>query len=85
MKKDNILIIGANGQIGSVLTQTLRSIYGHNNVIASDIRPKTEETGPFELINVLDRDRLNEVVDKYQINQIYHLAAILSAKDTANA
>jgi threonine 3-dehydrogenase len=84
MKKDNILIIGANGQIGSVLTQTLRSIYGHNNVIASDIRPKTEETGPFELINVLDRDRLNEVVDKYQINQIYHLAAILSAKGELN-
>jgi threonine 3-dehydrogenase len=84
MKKDNILIIGANGQIGSVLTQTLRSIYGHDNVIASDIRPKADETGPFELINVLDRDRLNEVVDKYQINQIYHLAAILSAKGELN-
>lgn len=84
MKKDNILIIGANGQIGSVLTQTLRSIYGQDHVIASDIRPKADEPGPFELINVLDRDRLNEVVEKYQINQIYHLAAILSAKGELN-
>ena len=80
MKTDKILIIGANGQIGSVLTETLREHYGTDHVIASDIREKEESTGPFELINVLDKDRLNEVVDQYGITQIYHLAAILSAK-----
>ena len=84
MKTDKILIIGANGQIGSVLTETLREHYGTDHVIASDIREKEEPTGPFELINVLDKDRLNEVVDQYGITQIYHLAAILSAKGELN-
>lgn len=84
MKTDKILIIGANGQIGSVLTETLRKHYGTDSVIASDIREKEEPTGPFELINVLDKDRLNEVVDLYGITQIYHLAAILSAKGELN-
>ena len=84
MKTDKILIIGANGQIGSVLTETLREHYGTDSVIASDIREKEESTGPFELINVLDKDRLNEVVDQYGITQIYHLAAILSAKGELN-
>lgn len=84
MKTDKILIIGANGQIGSVLTETLREHYGTDHVIASDIREKEESTGPFELINVLDKDRLNEVVDQYGITQIYHLAAILSAKGELN-
>lgn len=84
MKTDKILIIGANGQIGSVLTETLREHYGTDSVIASDIREKEEPTGPFELINVLDKDRLNEVVDQYGITQIYHLAAILSAKGELN-
>ena len=84
MKKEKILIIGANGQIGSVLKETLRGQYGEDNVIASDIRPRSEEDGLFELINVLDKDRLNQIVEKYQITQVYHLAAILSAKGELN-
>ncbi len=68
MKKEKILIIGANGQIGSVLKETLRGQYGEDNVIASDIRPRSEEDGLFELINVLDKDRLNQIVEKYQIH-----------------
>ena len=84
MKKEKILIIGANGQIGSVLKETLRGQYGEDNVIASDIRPRSEEDGLFELINVLDKDRLNQVIEKYQITQVYHLAAILSAKGELN-
>ena len=84
MAKDSILVIGASGQIGSVLTEALRNQYGESNVIATDIRNPEINTGIFEQLNVLDINRLNELVDKYKITQIYHLAAILSAKGEAN-
>ena len=72
--------MGANGQIGSVLTEALRSRYGIGNVIATDIRPPASDTGLFEKLDVLDASRMAEVVEKYDISQMYHLAAILSAK-----
>lgn len=86
-KKDKILITGAGGQIGTSLTAKLRGIYGIQNVIASDIRePHYEEahSGPYEQLDVLNGNRLNELVEKYDITQVYHLAAILSAKGEAN-
>lgn len=84
MAKDRILVIGASGQIGSVLTDALRNQYGELNVVASDIRLPADHYGIFETLNILDTNRLTEIVDHYQINQIYHLAAILSAKGEAN-
>ncbi|MEO1711868.1 MAG: NAD-dependent epimerase/dehydratase family protein, partial [Bacteroidota bacterium] len=81
MTKEHVLVIGANGQIGSVLTNQLRRLFGKNQVIATDIRPlATEHDGPFEILDVLNKDRLAEIIQEYQISQIYHLAAILSAK-----
>jgi len=79
MKKDNILIIGAGGQIGAVLTDALRDVYGTDHVVASDLRPLEGQDGPTEVLNALDGTALEEVVKKRRINQIYHLAAILSA------
>lgn len=85
MSKDRILVIGANGQIGTVLTQALRNAYGMNNVVASDINtPLRSVIGTFEKLDVLDGERLRAVVRKYGITQIYHLAAILSAKGEQN-
>src|SRR5699024_12592661 len=82
----NILITGASGQLGSELTTKLRSIYGADQVLASDIREPGGATaeGPFERLDVLDNDRLAEIVDRYDISQIYHLAALLSAKAEQN-
>lgn len=80
MSKDKILVIGANGQIGSVLTKALRQRYGADNIIASDIRTPLTKEGPFELLDVTKSQRLATVIDQWGINQIYHLAAILSAK-----
>ena len=81
MKK--ILITGALGQIGSELTVFLRKRYGKGNVIASDIKQLPKETiiqfEPFEQINCLDIQAIYTVVKKYQIDSIFHLAAILSA------
>lgn len=76
-----ILIIGACGQIGSDLTQSLRNELGNDKVIASDLREGGDnlKNGPFEILDVLDLVRLTQVVQKYEITEIYHLAAILSA------
>ena len=79
MKK--ILVIGASGQIGTDLTMELRHRFGNDNVIASDIKPPVDavlNSGPFVEVNVLDKPGVEEVIDKYQITEIYHLAAILS-------
>ncbi len=80
MKTDNILVIGANGQIGTVLTEALRLKHGNDHVVATDLSPaKTPGPGPFETLDVLDAVRLGEIIRRYDIRVIYHLAAILSA------
>lgn len=78
----NILIIGACGQIGTELTFTLREKHGRDVVIASDIREGNEnlmESGPFELLDATDYDALEEVVAYYEIDEVYLMAAMLSA------
>lgn len=83
---ERILVIGACGQLGSELTLALRDLYGSNNVVASDINQPQQELadGPFESLNVLDANRLAEIVSKHKITQIYHLAALLSATGEKN-
>jgi len=77
MKK--ILIIGANGQIGTDLTIALRQKYGYNNVLTSDIRePKTNDSF-FVLLDATDRKSFKKFLESYQIEEVYLLAAILSA------
>jgi nucleoside-diphosphate-sugar epimerase len=77
-----VLVVGALGQIGSELVNALRNILGTESVIASDIRFRSkdmEDTGTFEIVDCTDIRALAEVVKKYKIDTIYHLAAILSA------
>jgi len=79
---EKILVIGANGQIGTELVNALRNIYGAEQVIASDINDPAyaiRNTGPFEFVNVLDKDNLHHIFQKHQPTQVYLLAAILSA------
>jgi nucleoside-diphosphate-sugar epimerase len=78
----NILVIGACGQIGTELTLKLRDIYGNNAVIASDIREGNKElmnSGPFEFINAMEYSRIELVIEKYNISEVYLMAAMLSA------
>lgn len=84
MKQDRILVIGAGGQIGSVLVEALRSNYGNDNVIATDLRPLENQSGPSEILDALNTEAMAAVVKKHGINQIYHLAAILSANGEKN-
>jgi nucleoside-diphosphate-sugar epimerase len=74
-----ILVTGASGQLGSVLTKKLQEKYGHDNVIASDLRIDLLFDGIFEVLDATDFGTLSAIVLKYKITQIYHLAAILSA------
>lgn len=76
---NTILVTGAMGQLGLVLLKSLQSKFGQQNVIASDVRPAENFKGIFECIDATDAVRLQEIVQKYQVTQIYHLAAILSA------
>ena len=79
---NTILILGAGGQIGGELTVKLRAIYGDENVIASDIRKSDfleKSQGPFEIVDATDKKTILQVIQKYQVNQVYLLAALLSA------
>lgn len=79
MRQEKILITGASGQLGSVLTEQLQLKWGANNVIATDLRDNYTFIGNFEILDATDFDALKALVLKYEITQIYHLAAILSA------
>lgn len=82
---DKILVIGSSGQIGTELVQELRAIYGVESVVASDLKETNQANdGPFEVFDALDVSALHRVVKKHQINQIYLLAALLSATAEKN-
>jgi nucleoside-diphosphate-sugar epimerase len=77
-----ILVTGAIGEVGSDLTPALREKYGNGSVIATDKRMPDEsfiKSGPFEIADATDMEALRELVEKYDIDTVYHLAAILSA------
>jgi nucleoside-diphosphate-sugar epimerase len=83
-----ILVTGAAGQIGSELTTELRKKYGKDNVIAAGHKKKPHDkllkSGPFEYIDATDRESVAKAVREYDIDTIYHLAAVLSAVGEEN-
>lgn len=82
-----ILITGSLGQIGSELTLKLRKEYGIDNIISTDIREVNNEItkdGIFEILDVLDGDKIFEISKKYNVDTIIHLAALLSANGEKN-
>ncbi len=83
---DKILVIGACGQLGTELTLSLRNLFGTDQVIASDVKEPVDllKDGPYEQFDVMDKARLDGLVKDHAITQIYHLAAILSAKGEQN-
>jgi nucleoside-diphosphate-sugar epimerase len=78
------LVIGANGQIGSELVDALGAAYGAANVIAADLAPPRKlGRSPFVTLDVLDRGRLSDIVQRHAVADVYLLAATLSAKGEA--
>jgi nucleoside-diphosphate-sugar epimerase len=77
---ERILIIGANGQIGSELVGALAAQHGAANVIASDIgAANVYHAARYIQLDVLDKPRLDKLVADEGITQVYQLAALLSA------
>src|SRR5208282_4996155 len=76
---ERILVIGANGQVGSELVEALAASHGVDNVIAADIGSRSAFGATrYETVDVLDAKRLAQVVDQHGITQVYQLAALLS-------
>ncbi len=85
--QDNILVIGAGGQIGTELVIALRAAHGDHKVIASDLsdQPKPEfGDGPYFQADVMDQKRLFEIIKDQNIKEVYLLAALLSATAEKN-
>ena len=85
MKK--ILVVGSSGQIGTELVLTLRAKFGNDAVVAADIRESNQEvmdSGIFETVDIMDKDRVEEVIKKHNIKEVYALAALLSATAEKN-
>lgn len=86
-RDQKILVVGACGQIGVELTLQLRKMYGERFVIASDLReehPLLKGTGPYVSLDIMNKETLHVLVLRYNITQIYLLAAILSATGEKN-
>jgi nucleoside-diphosphate-sugar epimerase len=79
---DTVLVLGAGGQIGTDLVLRMRSELGSDRVIASDVKEISGEVrdgGPFIKADVLDFNSIARIIDQYKVNQVYLLAALLSA------
>jgi nucleoside-diphosphate-sugar epimerase len=76
-----ILIVGANGQIGTELTQSLVERHGADAVVTSDLAPDGRVMGlRHEVLDATQATELTDIVERHQITQIYLLAAALSAR-----
>lgn len=80
----NVLIIGATGQIGTELTMKLRNEYPNGQIVAGYIpgaEPKgiLAESGPSEIVDITNPQQIADAVEKYNVDTIYNLAALLSA------
>ena len=80
--KDNVLVLGSAGQIGTDLVYTLREEFGGDHVIAADVKDQAgylRESGPFYVMDVLDAQAVADVIKKNKVKRVYLLAALLSA------
>ena len=81
MKK--IIITGALGQIGTELVVKCRELYGTDNVLATDINEPEEGSevakGPFQILDVTDREKMFKTVEEFGADTMMHMAALLSA------
>lgn len=84
---EKVLIIGSCGQVGTELVENLQKLYGESNIVASDIRKSDNpvfNSSEFEILDVLDKNRIAEVFSKHKPTVVYHLAALLSATAEKN-
>lgn len=79
------LVIGAQGQIGQELVEALNRRYGPSHVVATDIRePQYPLACEFTLLDATDKEALFECIESHEVDVVYNLAAVLSAKGEQN-
>ncbi|MBT2569263.1 L-threonine 3-dehydrogenase [Planococcus sp. ISL-110] len=81
---ERIMITGALGQIGSELVGKMRGIYGNDSVLATDIRQAADQSGPFEILDVTDAQRMHDLAKDFGADTMVHMAALLSATAEEN-
>lgn len=81
---ERVLVVGALGQVGRELLTALNEKHGIDNVISSDIRQAKEIENKQEILDILDKDALYQLVKREKITQVYNLAALLSATAEKN-
>lgn len=82
-----ILVIGSTGQIGTELVPVLRELYGRDNVIAgyhSKLPTGKLAEGPVEYVDVASKESVENAIRKYDVDEVYNLAALLSAAGERN-
>jgi len=82
-----IIVIGSCGQIGTELVLTLRSIYGNDAIVAADLRdecPAILANGPYVKMDILDREAVRSYIIDEKMDEVYLLAALLSATAEKN-
>lgn len=82
-----IIVIGSCGQIGTELVLALRSIYGNDAVVAADLKdecPAILANGPYVKMDILDREAVRSYIIEEKIDEVYLLAALLSATAEKN-
>ncbi|KAB7530202.1 NAD-dependent epimerase/dehydratase family protein [Flagellimonas olearia] len=82
--QEKILITGSGGQLGTALAKALANRYGTDHVMATDLHPKTVDNLDIGFLDTTDTNSVDTIIEKHEISQIYHLAAILSANGEAN-
>src|SRR5690625_7824497 len=80
MENNRILLTGAGGQIGQVLTKTLEERYGKENILATDLKP-VDVFHQFEILDVLDEVGYREMVKKFRPDVIFHLVGVLRSEE----
>lgn len=74
-----ILVTGAGGQVGTELVPALRTLYGEDSVLATDIKELPASFGHAETLDCMDASAVAAAVSRHRADTIYHLAALLSA------
>lgn len=83
MRESIILITGVNGEMGHGLVRSLHQ-EGHGNIVGLDLKtadPFVQERTQECLVgNILDKNLLDRLNAQYEIESIYHMAALLSTR-----
>ena len=85
---NKILVTGATGQIGSELVPALQKKYGSENIVITTYRKEFSQevlqNSSQEIFEATDKEKLNKIIKKHNIDTIFHLVGVLSAKGEKN-